>query len=275
MVDTSSTFSVQLTNRLLEVCPPPGHKHAPAMKATAPVIIGLLRQMFVTFSMFRTSLQSFSPYSPQRPLVPLKLQLPEVFRKPASESSDAHVSAHRPTSSCNGPPLARPAVQPQVFVPPAASLPFEGRQHGEWRMTADQKPPTKYSGISESSTLSQDSSLEYPRPDHSGSISTAPERPPLLKGELALTRRTICHSARAQKLMERLKISWGVQFELARGVLEEKWTWDHVLTKLERLQGPNVEAAPRVPTIMLESMGGGSAARRAVSKVTNLDLWWV
>ena len=75
--------------------------------------------------------------------------------------------------------------------------------------------------------------------------------------------------------MDHLKISWGVQYELARGVLEEKWTWDHVLTKLERLQGPNAEAAPRVQAVMSESMGEGSAARRADSTVTNLDLWWV
>jgi len=85
----------------------------------------------------------------------------------------------------------------------------------------------------------------------------------------------ICHSARAQKLMERLKISWGVQYELARGVLEEKWTWENVLTKLERLQGPNAEAAPRVPTVMSEGIGEGGAARRADSRVTNSDLWWV
>ena len=76
--------------------------------------------------------------------------------------------------------------------------------------------------------------------------------------------------------MERLKISWCVQYELARGELEKKWTWDDVTTQvLERLQGSNSEAAPRVHTVMSESLGEGGPVRRADSKVagTNSNLW--
>jgi RNA-dependent RNA polymerase len=68
--------------------------------------------------------------------------------------------------------------------------------------------------------------------------------------------------------MERLKIPWGVQFELARGVLAERWTWEHVTESvLERLKGSNAQAAPRINAVM-----SGTAPRTDSSK-TKLDLW--
>jgi len=74
--------------------------------------------------------------------------------------------------------------------------------------------------------------------------------------------------------MEGLKISWAVQYELARGVLSEMWTWDDVTIEvLKRLQGSNYEAAPRVPKVMSEAMGEGISARRTGARVTNLDTW--
>ena len=74
--------------------------------------------------------------------------------------------------------------------------------------------------------------------------------------------------------MERRKISWAVQYELARGVLSEMWTWDDVTVEvLERLRGSNFEAAPRVPKVMSEVMGDGISVRRTDGRVTNLDTW--
>jgi len=76
--------------------------------------------------------------------------------------------------------------------------------------------------------------------------------------------------------MEALEISWGVQYELARGVLSKLWTWDDVtFDVLERLQGSNYEAAPQVSTVMSEAMGKGisESARRIDARVTNLDTW--
>lgn len=74
--------------------------------------------------------------------------------------------------------------------------------------------------------------------------------------------------------MEGLKISWAVQYELARGVLSDMWTWDDVTFEvLERLQGSNYEAAPRVSKVMSEARGEGISARRADARVTNLDTW--
>ncbi|KAI9445364.1 RNA dependent RNA polymerase-domain-containing protein [Lactarius indigo] len=46
--------------------------------------------------------------------------------------------------------------------------------------------------------------------------------------------------------MEHRKISWGVQYELARGVLAERWKWEDVTDEvLKCLQGSNAVAAPR------------------------------
>jgi hypothetical protein len=166
----------------------------------------------------------------------------------------------------------------------AASLPSEGRQ-GRYIGT-DQKVLSRRSSLSISSTLYPDSesslanderpwpSSTHPPPSHSKHVATQPDRPPLLKGKVSLPRQTICHSVHAQELMERLKISWGVQYELARGVLAGRWKWDDVTVHvLERLQGSNAEAAPRVDAVMREIEGG--PARRTDSRVTNLDLWWV
>jgi RNA-dependent RNA polymerase len=69
--------------------------------------------------------------------------------------------------------------------------------------------------------------------------------------------------------MERLKISWGVQYELARGVLAEEWTWADVNENvLGHLRGSNVQAAPKVRSVMLEAKG---APRRKSSG--NLAIW--
>ncbi|PCH34325.1 hypothetical protein WOLCODRAFT_135643 [Wolfiporia cocos MD-104 SS10] len=61
----------------------------------------------------------------------------------------------------------------------------------------------------------------------------------------------IAHSGTIQKLMDDMRIAWGVQYELARGVCREEWAWHDVTkSKLEQLTGPNTTAAPRVPSVM-------------------------
>ena len=199
-------------------------------------------------------------------------------------SLDGHVSTHR---SRDGP--TRQAVGPQRSAPTSRWwLPLEDRQ--ELHVDAGRKVPSRRSSLS--STLSPDSSStnnEPPsnvhppshatRPKHlppskSEHVASPPEHPPLLEGELVLPRRVICHSAQAQRRMERCKISWAVQYELARGVLSKMWTWDDVTAEvLERLRGSNLEAAPRVPKVMSEAMGEGISARRTDGRVTNLDTW--
>ncbi len=73
--------------------------------------------------------------------------------------------------------------------------------------------------------------------------------------------------------MEQLKISWGVQYELARGVLAEKWTWDGVNDNvLKQLLGSNAQAASRVHAVMSETTGGTSTLHPTVSTM-NSGLW--
>ncbi|KAI0005558.1 RNA dependent RNA polymerase-domain-containing protein [Russula compacta] len=104
-------------------------------------------------------------------------------------------------------------------------------------------------------------------PPHSPPAHVSPpqEGLPFLSGKFALPRHTICHSADAQQCMERLKISWGVQYELARGVLAKNWTWNDVTTDvLERLRGSHADAAPRVQSVM---------GKRTHCVNSDIDLW--
>lgn len=74
--------------------------------------------------------------------------------------------------------------------------------------------------------------------------------------------------------MEQLKISWGVQYELARGVLAEKWTWDDITDNaLRQLRGSNAQAASRVSAVVSGTIGGTSTLRPTESSTTKLNLW--
>jgi RNA-dependent RNA polymerase len=74
--------------------------------------------------------------------------------------------------------------------------------------------------------------------------------------------------------MEQLKISWGVQYELARGVLADKWTWDNISDNvLIQLRGSNAEAASRVSAVVSGTIGRTSTVPTTESSTTNLNLW--
>lgn len=76
--------------------------------------------------------------------------------------------------------------------------------------------------------------------------------------------------------MERQRISWGVQYELARGILAERWTWEDVTHKvLERLQGSNAVAAPKVRSVMAEAMREGNSGYHIDLDTTTRELWLV
>ncbi|KZT22626.1 hypothetical protein NEOLEDRAFT_1071042 [Neolentinus lepideus HHB14362 ss-1] len=66
---------------------------------------------------------------------------------------------------------------------------------------------------------------------------------------MALEQVIIVHSSEHQRELEQL--SWGVQYELARGITCGQWTWDKLTTaKLRQLVGPNVETAHKVVPVM-------------------------
>jgi hypothetical protein len=61
----------------------------------------------------------------------------------------------------------------------------------------------------------------------------------------------IAHNAGVQKLLDKKQISWGVQFELARGITTGSWDWDEVESKINKLTGSNANSAYRVRHVML------------------------
>ena len=63
----------------------------------------------------------------------------------------------------------------------------------------------------------------------------------------------ITHDSRVQALFDELEIAWGTQFEIARGVLNDSWTWDDVTEdKLHQLRGSNVESIVHVRRVLKE-----------------------
>jgi hypothetical protein len=60
----------------------------------------------------------------------------------------------------------------------------------------------------------------------------------------------IAHDKETQSLLDQHRISWGTQYELARGVSSRAWTWEEVKERVKDLTGDNVHAARQVQIIM-------------------------
>lgn len=68
-----------------------------------------------------------------------------------------------------------------------------------------------------------------------------------------LSTNIVAHDSAVQKLFDNQEISWGVQWELARGVSTDCWTWDEVKDKLlssDSLRGTEEEVLFKVASIM-------------------------
>lgn len=78
----------------------------------------------------------------------------------------------------------------------------------------------------------------------------------------------IAHDKETQALLDRHQISWGTQYELARGVSLGTWTWEEVKEKIKDLTGDNAHAAFQVQIIMR-----GKPA--ASPNPSNFYLWYV
>ena len=127
-----------------------------------------------------------------------------------------------------------------------------------------------------SSTPHRTTRSMFPRYSPPAVVAPPPPPPPLVQGNLRLPLKVICHSQNVQRLMERRRISWGVQYELARGILAERWKWEDVTDRvLERLQGPNAVAAPKVRSVMTEAMGEGNTRYHGDFGSTTRELWSV
>jgi len=77
----------------------------------------------------------------------------------------------------------------------------------------------------------------------------------------------IAHDKEVQQRMDSMRISWGVQWEIARGVSRNVWKWSDVTReKLDLLKGPNAEAAPKVAHVMKTGVAPSALPR-------NVELW--
>jgi hypothetical protein len=74
----------------------------------------------------------------------------------------------------------------------------------------------------------------------------------------------IAHCERAQSIIDMHRLSWGVQYELARGVTTGKWTWGNVIQRSNRFRGCDADNAYKVSNIML-----GKPLREAV----DISIW--
>lgn len=74
----------------------------------------------------------------------------------------------------------------------------------------------------------------------------------------------IAHSCQVQRILDDHRISWGVQYEIARGVCSGLWTWDSVESQVDKFEGKNSEAAFKVEKVM-KGRGG--------SKPSEMHIW--
>ncbi|KAH0591428.1 hypothetical protein H2248_001505 [Termitomyces sp. 'cryptogamus'] len=74
----------------------------------------------------------------------------------------------------------------------------------------------------------------------------------------------IAHDKEIVDLMDNNKISWGVQYEIARGVTQGNWSWADVKAKIPQLHGSNSETAWKVRSIILDRTKPPSTYGRSV-----------
>ncbi|KAF9469499.1 RNA dependent RNA polymerase-domain-containing protein, partial [Collybia nuda] len=67
-----------------------------------------------------------------------------------------------------------------------------------------------------------------------------------------LSHTIVAYDKRVQKLLDKAEISWGVQYELARGITLGLWNWDQVGSKVGKLKGMDAAVAYRVKNIILD-----------------------
>ncbi|TFK18698.1 hypothetical protein FA15DRAFT_649270 [Coprinopsis marcescibilis] len=78
---------------------------------------------------------------------------------------------------------------------------------------------------------------------------------------IALEAHIIAHNSDVQTVLDEYKIEWGVQWELARGLMKEPslWTWDDIRERIPDLVGSNAEKAGQVGHIMGRARHGTTA----------------
>ncbi|KAF8899369.1 RNA dependent RNA polymerase-domain-containing protein [Infundibulicybe gibba] len=91
-----------------------------------------------------------------------------------------------------------------------------------------------------------------PAPQASSSKPALPAQGDLLESCIGrdLDPFIIAHSDTVQQLLDKHNISWGVQYELARGITTKAWDWSDIEGKISGLVGTNAESAHLVSDII-------------------------
>ncbi|PBK76213.1 hypothetical protein ARMSODRAFT_217849 [Armillaria solidipes] len=91
----------------------------------------------------------------------------------------------------------------------------------------------------------------------------------LFDGGVKLPANIVAHDSAVQRLFDDQEISWGVQWELARGVSTDCWTWNEVKDKLlssDSLRGTEEEVLFKVASIMRNQRFSGASLEYKIGK---------
>ncbi|KAK0479679.1 RNA dependent RNA polymerase-domain-containing protein [Armillaria novae-zelandiae] len=96
----------------------------------------------------------------------------------------------------------------------------------------------------------------------------------LFDGGVKIPTNIVAHDPAVQKLFDGQEISWGVQWELARGVSTDCWTWDEVKDKLlssVSLRGTEEEVLFKVASIMKNQSFSSASLEYKIGKQMGLE----
>ncbi|CAL1694877.1 unnamed protein product [Somion occarium] len=170
----------------------------------------------------------------------------------------------RPLDGLESPPSGSTGLTPKLQ---RISVQTNNGTSTSLRMQALNSPPNvpllrsntapNQEGLRPSRDIIQSKSTSYPGPIHD---PESPFNDPSTSRPSQLGTYVIAHDDLVQSQMDRHKLAWGVQYEIARGVSNRRWTWKEVtLDKIRQLQGDNTKAC-EVPAIILGKQFTGAPA---------------
>ncbi|TFK18696.1 hypothetical protein FA15DRAFT_243960 [Coprinopsis marcescibilis] len=170
----------------------------------------------------------------------------ESSESDADTGADSFDDAASTTSSLRDEGVDTASTSPSPIPSPPSSIAKAGSTNAEVESLT-----LCLSKLEISETLSQN---RHPAGDSTSTIRA------FLKLPLgrALCPNIIAHNQHAQSLLDDARVEWGVQWEIARGVVKELWTWDDVIAGIPKLKGSNADVACKVPQVLRDESIVGS-----------------
>ncbi|OSX67200.1 hypothetical protein POSPLADRAFT_1127992 [Postia placenta MAD-698-R-SB12] len=177
---------------------------------------------------------------------------------------DSTSTLHVPAPLRFPPPACHSEMVPLPQITPSPSRPESVNSAATTMKGDDPQTPSKAAPLNASAQISRTDRL---RQSITIALQSASKSSTSAIRASAADPVIIAHSRNVQAMLDAEQVSWGVQYEIARGICSGLWTWQDVtMEKLERLRGPNQMAAPRVHAVMLSR-----ASDR--TPVTDMPLW--